>query len=126
MKRRERERGKMRRRGKRRKNWREENFKTERRKSGKRKIEKRNGAKIISDERISDKRKSDERKTHWREKIGMEDPEVKEDDENETLGGGQDTFSHSDLVKSIPTLIYWPSGREGGGRWCKNKRAGAK
>ncbi len=40
----------------------------------------------------------------------MEDPEDKEDDENESLEGGQDTFSHPDLVKSILTLIYWPSG----------------
>jgi hypothetical protein len=41
----------------------------------------------------------------------MEEPEDKEDDENEILEGGQDAFSHPDLVKSIPTLIYWRSGR---------------
>jgi hypothetical protein len=52
----------------------------------------------------------------------MEDPEDKEDDENEILEGGQDAFSHPDLVKSIPTLIYWRSGREGGGRSLVQKQ----
>ncbi len=53
----------------------------------------------------------------------MEDPEDKEDDENEILEGGQDAFSHPDLVKSLPTLIYWPSGgREEGGRSLVQKQ----
>ncbi len=52
----------------------------------------------------------------------MKDPEDKEDDENDILEGGQDAFSHPDLVKSIPTLIYWQSGREGGGRSLVQKQ----